>query len=78
MSDGEGLVGIFRKIHPRHVIWGLLVALFTLVAFVGKQYHNRLEALEGYKKEQNGHLRHIDVRLEKIDTNIEWIKGKLK
>jgi hypothetical protein len=58
----QGIVALLRGIHPRHVIWLLMISLFSLIAFVGKQYNTRLETLENYKKEQNGHLRRRSER----------------
>lgn len=75
---GEGVTGMLRKVHPRQIIWGLLVALIGLVGFIGKQYDGRLEALEAYKVEQNGHLKKIDTRLEVMDTNVQWIRYTLE
>jgi len=72
------VVDLLKKIHPRTVIWFLLTAIFCLIAFVGKHYDTRLGALEEYKKEQNGHLRQIDIRLERIDTSLQHIKEKVK
>lgn len=69
---------LLKKIHQRHVIWFLLVALFSLIAFVGKQYNTRLEGLEEYKGIQNGHLHQIDLRLEKIDTKQQGMVEDLK
>ena len=73
----DGFLGILRKVHPRHVIWGLLVAIFCLLAFIGKKYDTRLEGLEQYRREQNGKLHAIDLKLEAQSTDIRWIKVKL-
>lgn len=72
------MLEILKRVHPRHVIWFLLVALFTLIAFVGKQYNTRLEGLEEYKSIQNGHLGQIDVRLERIDTSQQHMAEDMK
>ena len=77
MSNSEGLTGILRKIHPRHIIWFLLLALGALVGAQGRSYIARLDSLEDrhdkekqtfeeYRKVQNGHLHSIDVHLEAV------------
>lgn len=72
------MLDILRKIHPRQIIWGLLVALFTLIAWVGKHYDTRLQALEQYKKEQNGRLRSLDGDMREVKTDVKWIREALE
>lgn len=78
MPDSGTFMAILRGIPMKRVVWGLVLALSAVVAFVGKGYADRLEALEVYRKEQNGHIKAIDNRLEKIDVNLEWIKKNMK
>ena len=73
----NGLLDIIKKVHPRHVIWALLMAIFCLLAFIGKKYDTRLEGLEQHRQEQNGRLHSIDLKLEAQSTDIRWIKVKL-
>lgn len=77
-ESGRGLLVILKYIHPRHVIWVLLVALMALLAFIGKEYDKRLEAVEIHKKEQNGHLQHMREDFRELKTDIKWIKLKLE
>lgn len=88
-SESGTIVAILRKINTRHIIAFLLAALFSLIAFVGKQYAGRLDALEGvdksqqqdfdrYRKEQNGHLHSIDVRLERMETEQKFTRQALE
>lgn len=82
MAD-EGMLGILRKIHPRHVIWALLVMLTAVIGFVGKKYGNaidgsekRVEALEKYKIEQNGHLKDIDQTLKAMRETMTEMRSE--
>jgi hypothetical protein len=73
----SGLLSILRKVHPRQVIWGMLLILIGLLAFIGKKYDDRLEKLETYKVEQNGHLSDISTELKVQGNDLKWIKERL-
>ena len=85
MGD-DGLSGIWRKIHPRQVIWVLLVGLIGVTGLVGSTYKERLENTEaglkrqegefiGWRREQNGHLRDIDSSMRHIHEAVVEMKA---
>ena len=74
----EGMAGILRKVHPRHVIWFLMTALFAVILFVGAIYDNRLIAVESHIEIQNGTLHRMEVEQQTQKVNIEWIRATLE
>jgi cell division protein FtsB len=68
---------VWRKVHPRHVIWILLVALIGLLAFIGKHYDSRLHAVEDHIETQNGHLQNLVTEQRELKTHVEWIRVEL-
>lgn len=69
-----GMVGVVRKVHPRHVIWFLMTALIAVILFVGSEYRSRVEALEDHKKEQNGHLREISSDMKHVVEVVKEVR----
>ena len=65
---------IWKRVHPRHVIWFLLVAIFGMLAWVGNSYADRMDAVEDWKREQNGHLRDISSEMRHIGGNVQEIR----
>jgi hypothetical protein len=79
----QSIVPLLRRIHPRYVIWCLMLALFALIGAIGRYYAGRLDAVEvkdtqqheefrAYQKTQNGHLHQIDLRLERIESGQQY------
>jgi hypothetical protein len=72
----NGMIGVLRKIHPRHVIWVLFVTLIATLLFVGRGYSQRLEAVEAWKQEQNGHLQELDTDQKAILQTLQEIRAE--
>lgn len=81
MSD-SGLLGVLRKVPVHVALWFLLTSLVAVLIYFGgavaKTYESRVGDLEKHKKDQNGHLHNLDLRMERIETNVQWIKEKLE
>ena len=78
MTGTNGMNTIWRKVHPRHVIWFLFTSLITVLVFIGYQYHSRLEAIEDGRKEQNGHLKEISTEVKHIGETVGEIRTEQK
>jgi hypothetical protein len=78
MTEKRGLIPMLRKIHARHVIWVLFMALISVLLFVGNDYSKRLEATEEWVNEQNGHLKKIDADQKSVIDMLDEIRIEQK
>jgi hypothetical protein len=69
---GDGMIGILKKVHPRQVIWVLLCTLIAVLLWVGNMYCDRVEALEGIHKDQNGK---VVGMVDDVKDLVDSVKG---
>ena len=69
---------IWKKVHPRHVIWFLLTVIFVGLVWIGNGYANRLDQVEGWMKEQNGSLRDLTTATKHIGEMVSEIRVEQK
>ncbi len=73
----RGMNRIWASLHPRQVIWALLVALILVLGWHGNGYVARLETVETHIKVQNGTLKTIELEQQTQKVNMEWVVRSL-
>lgn len=74
----RGMNRIWASLHPRQVIWVLLVALIAVLGWNGNGYVERLETVEEHIEIQNGTLQRMEVEQQSQKVHIEWIRDTLE
>ncbi len=69
----RGMNKVWAQLHPRQVIWALLVALILVLGWHGNGYVARLETVETNIKIQNGTLQDIKLEQNTQRINMGWV-----